>query len=273
MHFYICNIYQLTQCYLYPSCSLLLRGVVSNCFTNTVNTDVVICSTQLYKTVVDMIVAEKWEQLLGMDELNREIASGRILNGFIPLQPHWPPTFKRTRDLAITSTGTGTNKHYKLSSAYLRRISLQEMNASSNKKEAVVDGQVTQYYHIKRLPSYTDRILYKSLPAFREHNRALFFDSVEAATSSDHKPVQAGFELKLCGGTDDIRVDTTLLQNQKYSEHKVGRCSYLFSCRTANCYDGADSVFACRVVGLLLLSDPCIFNNASILLIDGCLHI
>lgn len=172
-----------------------------------------------------MIVAEQWDQLLAMDELNREIASGRVLNGFVPLQPHWPPTFKRTRDLIIPSTTVGKKTTYHLTpgpAAGSRRGSTGGSTKKSDAAAAATDRNVYDYYHIKRLPSYTDRILYKSLPAFQGKNlQTLFFESVEGATSSDHKPVQAGFEIRLCGGKDDIRVDSQLLDNVKNSEFKL----------------------------------------------------
>ena len=44
-----------------------------------------------------MIVKEQWEELLQLDELNRELSSGRVLNDFHALQPTFPPTFKRIR--------------------------------------------------------------------------------------------------------------------------------------------------------------------------------
>lgn len=59
---------------------------------------------------------------------------------------------------------------------------------------------------MKRLPSFTDRILYKSLPAFKDRLSPGKFTSLESVTSSDHKPVQASFELETIGGLNDILV-------------------------------------------------------------------
>jgi hypothetical protein len=50
---------------------------------------------------MDMVVNERWGDILALDELNREIAAGRVLNNFTALQPSFPPTFKRTRHVSI----------------------------------------------------------------------------------------------------------------------------------------------------------------------------
>ena len=88
----------------------------------------------LYKSVADMICAEQWGEILALDELNREITSGRVLNRFIPLQSHWPPTFNRTRHLIINRTdgttegGTSTSPKGHMSGSFntnpgVRRVS------------------------------------------------------------------------------------------------------------------------------------------------------
>uniref|UniRef100_A0A7S1UE04 C2 domain-containing protein n=1 Tax=Phaeomonas parva TaxID=124430 RepID=A0A7S1UE04_9STRA len=50
-------------------------------------------------------------------------------------------------------------------------------------------------YNEKRIPSYTDRILYKSLPGLEKNLRLLNFESHETFASSDHKPISALFEM------------------------------------------------------------------------------
>jgi hypothetical protein len=51
-----------------------------------------------------MIKVQKWNELLALDELNRELAAGRVLNTFTALQPAFFPTFKRSRDMFLPST-------------------------------------------------------------------------------------------------------------------------------------------------------------------------
>lgn len=158
-----------------------------------------------------MIVREQWKELMLFDELNREIEGKRVLNGFVALQPSFPPTFKRTRNEFIkqatpsspsSSAAGGSNKWD------LRKASLSNTGSEDNLS-------VKTYYHKKRIPSYTDRILYKSLSTFQNHCRAVFFESCEAALSSDHKPVRAGFHLKITKGSDDIIIDRQLLGKLK----------------------------------------------------------
>ncbi len=152
--------------------------------------------------VIDMIGNSEWGKLLSFDELNREIASGRVLNGFTPLQPAFPPTFKRTREQVIKHTYDNGD------------ISFQFGRGQSS-------AAVKVFYDPKRIPSYTDRILYKSLPAFAGCLKPRFFMSCEGCTSSDHKPVQAGFELNLSGGSDSILIDREVLKNIRDTEFKL----------------------------------------------------
>lgn len=184
------------------------------------------------KKTMDMIVKEQWTDLLLFDELNRELAAGRILNGFIALQPSFPPTFKRVRNYAIQknpnfsdkfgqSTGSGKER--------VREYVLRKATSSTKKKDGVISESdvgkrslqaeeaqavispeeltVEDFYNDKRMPSFTDRILYKSMPAFTEMLTSLYFRSCEEALSSDHKPVYAGFELKLTNAEEDIKID------------------------------------------------------------------
>lgn len=76
------------------------------------------------------------------------------------------------------------------------------------------DSELRVYYSEKRLPSYTDRILYKSLPRFSsdEHIRPLYFESCEIASSSDHKPVRACFEIKLVDGLHGIMAPKPIMK-------------------------------------------------------------
>lgn len=46
-----------------------------------------------------------------------------------------------------------------------------------------------------RVPSYTDRVLYHSLPDSRHHLHLLHYTLCDAVTGSDHRPVSAAFAL------------------------------------------------------------------------------
>lgn len=52
-----------------------------------------------------LVTTESWPALLELDELNREVAACRVLSGFTPVQPSFPPTFKRRRHASIQSHG------------------------------------------------------------------------------------------------------------------------------------------------------------------------
>lgn len=72
-------------------------------------------------------------------------------------------------------------------------------------------SESSEFYVTSRVPSYTDRILLKSLPRFStpEHVKVLFFESCEAVVTSDHKPVRACFEVTVDAGVYGIMVPKT----------------------------------------------------------------
>ncbi len=142
-----------------------------------------------------MIVREQWTDMLQLDELNREIAAGRILNGFVALQPAFYPTFKRSRNLSIV-----TQKH---------RPSHDHLGKGNFVPEERV---VSEFYNEKRMPSFTDRILYKSMPAFAADVTPRFFEACEQTMSSDHKAVRASFSVRISEGGAGIRVDRNVLK-------------------------------------------------------------
>ncbi len=62
------------------------------------------------------------------------------------------------------------------------------------------------HFNDHRMPSYCDRVLSKSLPAFEKNLSLHYYDSCEDVMTSDHIPVLAGFDLTLTGGAEDIIV-------------------------------------------------------------------
>lgn len=177
-----------------------------------------------------LITKEKWPELLALDELNRELAAKRVLCGFKALTPAFPPTFKRIREMGI-SRHSGDEEGSR--SDPLSDVDGNEHNDESNSKPLVNaaekaavtvsggkptksreynlsmtekgdDSLTKRFYHHKRLPSYTDRILTSSLPAFEPLLEAVSFHSCEDACSSDHKPVIGVFRLTPRAGLKDI---------------------------------------------------------------------
>jgi hypothetical protein len=180
-----------------------------------------------------MITKEKWPELLALDELNREIAAKRVLCGYTALTPSFPPTFKRTRDIGIQRNGTieigngdGDDDNSRAVSEVDVDITISDenkedmspppvtvvrSNSSVNSKPREYNLSMSDsscltksFYHHKRLPSYTDRILTSSLPAFAPLLQAISFNSCEDACSSDHKPVLGTFRLTPRTGLKDI---------------------------------------------------------------------
>lgn len=123
--------------------------------------------------IYQMILNESWMELLEFDELTREMRANRIFNGFTAAVPSFPPTFKR-----------------------IKTTSLQELN--------VPIECMKFYYSDNRLPSYTDRILYKSWSQYSKNLELIAFQSCERVTSSDHKPVVGLFQLTVNNGIGEI---------------------------------------------------------------------
>ena len=74
----------------------------------------------------------------------------------------------------------------------------------TNSDSASLSANIPTFYDKKRIPSYTDRVLYKSLPGFIDNMKLLSFHSCEDVPSSDHKPVVCSFELKTTDGGQSI---------------------------------------------------------------------
>ena len=92
-------------------------------------------------------------------------------------------------------------------------IDIVENKATEDDRDAGVANGLggSEFFVTNRMPSFTDRILYKSFPRFSssEHIKALFFESCEGVSTSDHKPVRACFEITVDDGVHGIMVPKT----------------------------------------------------------------
>lgn len=148
------------------------------------------------KQVFEWISDENWAALLEKDELLRELRASRLLVGFVALTPSFPPTFKRKRNVFIS------NDHPSVPDSCLQQPNTTDLDEMA-KVEADVEEEdlhtkwhdLKKFYDLKRMPSYTDRILYKSLPGHTKSLEELSFESIEAVLTSDHKPVRGVFRL------------------------------------------------------------------------------
>lgn len=135
--------------------------------------------------IIQLISKKDYNALLELDELNREMKAGRVLEGFKALQPTFPPTFKRIRGMSL--------------------------NLQNNDIEF---SSLENYYHMKRIPSYTDRILFKSLSPFSSNIQVNKFNSIEEISSSDHKPVIASFSLLTTQWKEEIKLYKSINTNK-----------------------------------------------------------
>ena len=98
------------------------------------------------------------------------------------------------------------------------RLRLSEIHAPLLRVENDLNPVDTTegYYSKKRIPSYTDRVLIKSLPGFEANRKAHKYEACHGVTSSDHAPVCATFSLNLLLGTsnhEDANDDVLPVQN------------------------------------------------------------
>eukprot|EP01038_Epipyxis_sp_PR26KG_P007396 gene7396-10080_t len=178
--------------------------------------------------VLDLISKSQWDELMKTDELNREIAAGRIMNGFIALTPNFPPTFKRARNVSFPKSflerkgeGLLISKQKSMNVIDVTSDTDQLPPSRMNSGSKFVD----EFYNEKRIPSYTDRILYKSMSCFEDNIDVLFFESCELAISSDHKPVRAGFTIDITQGERAITVDKKIFKSI-FHPHSVLRLQF-----------------------------------------------
>mmetsp|Transcript_4739 Transcript_4739/g.29931 ORF Transcript_4739/g.29931 Transcript_4739/m.29931 type:complete len:455 (-) Transcript_4739:3588-4952(-) len=116
-----------------------------------------------FDLVCSYIEKREWGKLSAADTLAIERENGRALCGFEEGTLQWPPTFKYNRV-----------------------------------KDADEDGFTdSNPFNTKRLPSYTDRVLYHSLPCLKNRLILKYYRSCQSTKSSDHKPVLSLFALKL----------------------------------------------------------------------------
>jgi len=146
--------------------------------------------------------------MLELDELTRERKAQRVLVGYTSYPPAFPPTFKRVRGKAIekrdedveTTTTLGEAADKMAVDAPTKIFNLEMENENPSEYTCSI------FYDKKRLPSFTDRILSTSLPAFNENLVCDRFFSCEEVITSDHKPVIGLFTLETTNGLHDIMV-------------------------------------------------------------------
>ncbi|RHZ39274.1 hypothetical protein DYB31_003402 [Aphanomyces astaci] len=112
-----------------------------------------------------------WQSLFLHDELKQSMADGVILSDFEEAKIAFPPTYRRVLDQMLDVRQPTTVAQV----AALYTTVLGE-------------GRV-------RVPSYTDRILFHSLPGLRDLFTCVQYTSAEYIGTSDHKPVSCVFDV------------------------------------------------------------------------------
>jgi len=155
-----------------------------------------------YDFVVDKIKQKDWSRLWIGDQLLHAQRQGKCLFGFQELPLQFPPSFKRnssssTNKKEVVESGFGSN-----SSSSIGRTRLHPIT------------EAHEYYTKKRVPSYTDRVLIKSLPGFEANRKAHKYQACHGVTTSDHAPVFATFSVNLLQGiTDHEDVNDDVLES------------------------------------------------------------
>lgn len=116
---------------------------------------------------------DAWQELLCNDELNSFMDDNLIFAGFNESVIRFPPTYRRCRKSKLNV-----------------RNSTQVSDLDSFYCTSVC-GQG------KRIPSYTDRILYSSLDNLTDKITCHDYVSCEELTESDHRPVSCVFDVEL----------------------------------------------------------------------------
>lgn len=162
-----------------------------------------------------------WDDLLAHDELRNLMHDARVLFGFEEAPIAFPPTFRRVRGVAgLTRDPTRPWTHEQLEKVYTTVIPTH----CSQRGGVVYDGSNTAVDAAQvRVPSYTDRILFRSLPDMRDRLHCSLYTSCEAVSCSDHKPVVGIFH---------ALVDRTRLPAESEAAlRKIERMEYLAGVR------------------------------------------
>lgn len=139
--------------------------------------------------VQDLIKAKKWNDILSNDQLRSALSRGLMMYGFVDCDPSFPPTFKVLRARQLSKGTAGDEVVYK----------------------------------DQRISSYTDRILYKTSVKGVDDEAGLkcnHFTNVPVCNTSDHKPVRAGFSLRVPKPSSKLGLDLRRWVSRGTALHK-----------------------------------------------------
>ncbi|CAK4623546.1 unnamed protein product [Aphanomyces euteiches] len=114
-----------------------------------------------------------WKSLLDHDELHHSMTDGVIFHEFDEAKISFAPTYRRAVGTMLDIVSTTPWTVAQTNELYTTILKSGE----------------------KRVPSYTDRILFHSLPGVRDRLACVQYTSAECVDTSDHKPVSCVFEV------------------------------------------------------------------------------
>jgi len=82
------------------------------------------------------------------------------------------------------------------------------------------------HYNPQRIPSYCDRVLWKSMPAWADHLQQESLESVLEVTTSDHKPVVSTFSLALSRPRHLMMTEPQPKQNLKQRSKSITAAAF-----------------------------------------------
>jgi hypothetical protein len=190
---------------------------------NETNEPISIKKSNFIKEIVDLVAQRKYQELLVYDELTALTAVKRnILSGFAVLPNFYAPTYKRLSAYETNYSPSLQN--------YLNNLPAD--NQIQNYEFTNSDDASNSYNYIplfndKKIPSYTDRILYKSIfPSYLNLIDNKIY-CCESTISSDHKPVYAKFILQTSDGENGILVDEDVFSSKQDTTYTTAILSNL----------------------------------------------
>lgn len=121
---------------------------------------------------------EHWKWVYEVDELSLSRRAGVALSGFREGPPTFPPTFKFNPGRSVEDYTNVSDLRY---AYYIDKCARKATGGSGE----------------SRPPSWTDRVLYHSLPGMEGMLELEAYDMCDAIVGSDHRPIVAAFRLSL----------------------------------------------------------------------------
>jgi hypothetical protein len=142
------------------------------------------------------MAAQRWERLLQYDELRMVMSANEVFTGFKEMPAHFPPSYRRKKGHLRGDCGDYTDLQ-RLYSAYTTNV--EEDNTTPELKGM-------------RPPSYTDRIIFHSLPDQEHLLRPAAYLLCDSLRGSDHRPVSMVCDLIVNKTVTLSTVATSLVQ-------------------------------------------------------------